>query len=158
MSVPDAYAKIEELNLKLPPAPSGLQTLSLVRYLSDNLLYLSGMGPNMAGQPEIHGKVPVSVSEEDGYRAAQNVMLNCLAALENELGDLNRITSFVKLLVFVACDDPAYSRQHIVANGASQLLIDLFGEPVGKAARSAIGVCSLPGNIPVEVEMIVQFQ
>ena len=80
-----------------------------------------------------------------------------LALIEQELGDLNRVTSFVKQLVFVACDDPAYSCQHIVANGSSDLLIELFGEEIGKSARSAIGVYALPGNIPVEIEMIVAF-
>lgn len=157
MDTSGVYTKIKSLNLKLPPAQNGLQTLSLVRNLSSDMIYMSGMGPNIKGQPEKHGKVPISISEEDGYCAARDAILNCLSVLEKELGDLNRITSFVKLLVFVACDDPAYDRQHIVANGASQLLIDLFGETIGKAARSAVGVYSLPGNIPVEIEMIVKF-
>lgn len=152
------YDNMKKLGITLPPPLSVPKTLSLIRYLSADTLYLSGVGPSLTGQPEIHGKVPCELSEEAGYLAARSAALNALALLEQELGDLNRVTSFVKQLVFVACDDPAYSRQHIVANGSSDLLIELFGAEIGKSARSAIGVYALPGNIPVEIEMIVAFK
>lgn len=152
------YDRLKERGLSLPQLPPVPKTLDLARYLSDDTLYVSGTGPNNPGLEEIHGKVPTTVSEEEAYIAAQRVALSALAVIESEIGDLNRIVSFVKLLAFVACDDPSFSRQHIVANGASQLLIDLFGEEIGKSARSAVGVYSLPGDIPIEIEMIVKFK
>lgn len=156
-SLVGVYAVMREKGISLPEKPADPATLSLSRYLSADTIYLSGMGPNLAGQPEIHGKVPGGMSEADAYQAARNVGLNMLAVLESELGDLNRIRSFIKLLVFVACDDPLFARQHIVANGVSELFIELFGVEIGKSARSAIGVYSLPGDIPVEIEAIVRF-
>lgn len=154
----DVYAKMAELGITLPKVVPEPATLSLSRFMTEDLLYVSGTGPNVVGEPEIHGKVPVGVSESEGIAAARAVALNALAVIENEIGDLNKIDCFVKLIAFVACDDPKFSNQHIVANGTSQLLIDIFGEKAGKAARSAVGVYSLPGDIPVEVEMIVKLK
>ena len=84
-------------------------------------------------------------------------MLNILAVLQREIGDLNRVTNVVKMLAFVASDDEFY-QQPQVANGASNLLGELFGQEVGIPARSAIGVNVLPGNLPVEIEAIFEFK
>ena len=153
----DVYKRMEELGIELPPVLSDPPTLKLVRPLADGLLYLSGMGPALIGQEEIHGKLLDGCDEETGYLAAQNVILNALAVLHQYLGDLNRITDFVKMICFVACK-PEFERQPQVANGASDLLISIFGEDIGKSARSAVGVAALPGNIPIEIEMIVRYK
>ena len=84
-------------------------------------------------------------------------MLNALAILKKNLGDLNRIQSVVKMLAFIASTNEFYS-QPLVANGASQLLSEVFGEEAGCPSRSAIGVNVLPGNIPVEIEMLVEYE
>lgn len=84
-------------------------------------------------------------------------MLNLLATLKDYLGDLNRITSIVKLTAFVASPEGFYDHPK-VANGASSLLISIFGEQVGTSSRSAVGVPALPGNAAVEIEMLVEFE
>ena len=94
---------------------------------------------------------------EQGQAFARNCMLNILAVLQREIGDLNRVTNVVKMLAFVASDDEFY-QQPQVANGASNLLGELFGQEVGIPARSAIGVNVLPGNLPVEIEAIFEFK
>jgi len=157
MNEKGVYEKLKELGLVLPSAPKGLETFQLVQPMTDDLLYLSGLGPAISGQDELSGKLGAELDMAQGQRAARCTVLNALALLHEYLGDLNRITGFVKLLVFVA-SDPAFYEQPLVANGASQLLLDVFGENVGKSARSAIGVTVLPANIPVEIEMIVRYR
>ena len=101
------------------------------------------------------GKLGRDYTLEQGQEFARNSMLNVLAVLKREIGDLNRVRSVVKLLVFVASDDEFY-QQPQVANGASALLGELFGQEMGIPARSAIGVNVLPGNLPVEIEAIFE--
>jgi len=152
----DVYKRLQELGLKIPavPKPAGLYVTCQT---TGNLLYTSGQ--DCRGEDGVlpyTGKVNVDVTIEEGYEAARLTMLNCLAVIENELGDLNRITKFVKLLCFVQSNDDFYE-QPSVMNGASQLLIDLFGEK-GKHARTAVSAVSLPFNIPLEIELIVEFE
>lgn len=92
---------------------------------------------------------------EEAYEAARNCALNMLAALRRDIGSLDNICSFVKLLVFVASEDEFYD-QPDVANGATDLLAQIFGEKAGLPARTAIGVNVLPGNIPVEIEALIE--
>ncbi len=120
------------------------------------MLYVSGCGCVIGGKGA-RGKVGRDVTLEQARRAAADTMLNFLAVVENELGDLNRIVSFVKLLVYVS-SDPDFFEQPKVADGATQLLVSVFGEHVGCPSRSAVGVAVLPGNISVEIEGIVAFQ
>ena len=84
-------------------------------------------------------------------------MLNVLAVLQDRIGDLNKVNQVVKILVYVASDDDFYEQPY-VANGGSQLLVDLFGEEVGAPTRSAVGMNVLPGNIPVETEAIFEIE
>ena len=110
----------------------------------------------------LHGIGPVSYthleySVEEGQKFAQNCMLNVLAVLEKKIGDLNRVADVVKILVFVASADDFYSQPQ-VANGASNLLVSLFGEDAGAPTRSAVGMNVLPGNIPVEIEAIFKIK
>ena len=114
-----------------------------------------GFGPATEGIEVPSGKLGKEITLEQGQEIARLCMLNLLAALKNTVGSFDKVKRFVKLLVFVASDDEFY-QQPQVANGASQLLADLFGEEAGLAARSAIGVNVLPGNIPVEIEALIE--
>ena len=148
----DVYAKLKELGLSLPEAPAKGGVYTPCKLTEDGYAYISGCGPAIGGQ-QIAGKLGQEFSIEEGFQFARNCMLNVLAVLEKKIGDLNRVTDVVKILVFVASDDNFYSQPQ-VANGASSLLVSLFGEDVGAPTRSAVGMNVLPGNIPVEIEAI----
>jgi len=148
------YAKLKELGIELPPPPPLGGLYKPVKKVG-NLLYVSGQGPTLHGIPQVSGKVGAERTLEDGQRAARLCVLNALSVLHQYLGDLNKIKSIVKLLVFVQ-SAPGFNRQPEVANGASQLLVDIFGEERGLGARSAIGANELPGDISVEIEFIFE--
>ena len=153
----DVYAKLEEMGLKFPaPSRLGAKITQVVPF-GGNLLYASGMGPLDGGKVLYTGKLGQDVSIETAQEAARVAVLNILGETHALIGDLNRIKRFVKLLCFVA-SDPAFTEQATVANAASQLLIDLFGEQNGMPARSAIGVAVLPLNIPVEIEAVIELK
>lgn len=152
----NVYDKMKELGITLPPAPADSSSLKMIRPFGEKLLYVSGMGCNLENET-FSGHVLGEVSLEDGVKAARNCALNALAALHGYLGDLNKIQGFVKLLAFVSSDANFYE-QHIVVNGASDFIIELFGAEVGKSARSAVGVAALPKNFAVEVEMLVELK
>ena len=105
----------------------------------------------------IVGKVGGDLTLEQGQKAAYNCMLNLLANLDAKLGDLNRIKRCVKVLGFVNCTDD-FAQQPQVINGGSNLLFELFGEEKGLPARTAMGTNSCPGNIAVEIEMLVEYE
>lgn len=137
-----------------PPAKGGLYRPC--REFGENLAYVSGCGCVVGGVP-VAGKLGIDFTVEEGRLHARNSMLNVLAALKAEIGDLSRVKKVVKILVFVASADDFY-QQPQVANGASQLLLDVFGEKAGLPTRSAIGVNVLPGNLPVEIEAIFELR
>ena len=120
-----------------------------------NLVYISGCGPVIDGQ--VAGKVGGEFTKEEAYVFSRNSMLNVLAVLQDRIGDLNKVKQVVKILVYVASDDDFYEQPY-VANGGSQLLVDLFGEEAGAPTRSAVGMNVLPGNIPVETEAIFEIE
>jgi enamine deaminase RidA (YjgF/YER057c/UK114 family) len=126
-----------------------------VKEFGDNLAYLSGCGPVINGQQLYTGKLGAEYTIEDGQAAARLCVLNLLANLKAALGDLGRVQRIVKMLCFVAGTNDFY-QQPKVADGASNLLIEIFGEDIGRAARSAVGMPSLPGNIPVEIELLIE--
>jgi enamine deaminase RidA (YjgF/YER057c/UK114 family) len=145
--------KIAELGLELPEVVKPLAAyVPTVR--TGNLVYTSGQVPVVKGEVQFTGKVGAEVSVEDGQAAARTCALNALAALKAEVGDLSKIKRIVKAVVFVA-SAPDFTGQPQVANGASELLGEIFGE-AGKHARSAVGVAALPLNVPVEVELIAE--
>lgn len=144
-------ARILELGLVLPPAPPPGGIYSPV-VIVDNLLYVSGHGPLRTDGSLIVGKVGESLTEEEGFEAARAVGLTMLATIRRELGTLDRLQRAIKVLGMVNAT-PHFTRHPQVINGFSQLLVDLN---LGKAARSAVGMGSLPGNIPVEVEAIFE--
>jgi enamine deaminase RidA (YjgF/YER057c/UK114 family) len=114
----------------------------------------SGQLPLREGELLFTGKVGGGVSEDEGYACARQCALNALAAVKAEVGDLSAVTRVVKATVFVA-STPHYTGQPKVANGASELLGDVFGD-AGQHARSAVGVAVLPLDAPVEVELMVE--
>jgi enamine deaminase RidA (YjgF/YER057c/UK114 family) len=119
-----------------------------------NLVFLAGQGPLAEGKPTVTGKVGGNLTEEEGNTAARATILVSLAALKAEIGSLDRVRRIVKLVGFVN-SAPGFTRQPWVINGASDLLIEIFGD-AGKHARSSVGVNELPFNIPVEIEIIVE--
>ena len=147
--------KLSALGLCLPEPPT-----SLGRYVgavqSGQLLFVSGHGPcRFTDTTIVEGKVGRDLTTEQAYEAAKAAMLNCLASVKRELGDLDRVQRIVKLLGMVNCTED-FTEHPQVINGASDLLISLYGE-AGRHARSAVGMQQLPMNIPVEIEMIVEF-
>ena len=135
--------KAKNITLPEPPPKGGVYAPCKI---SGNMAYISGCGCVIDGC-EAAGKLGKDYTVEQGQAFARNCMLNILAVLQREIGDLNRVTS----------DDEFY-QQPQVANGASNLLGELFGQEVGIPARSAIGVNVLPGNLPVEIEAIFEFK
>jgi len=143
------------LGLELPPAAKPVANyVSAVR--TDNLVYLSGHGPLRNDGTLITGKVGTDLTLEEGYEAARRVALGLLGSLKAEIGNLDKVRRVVKLLGMVNCT-PDFIDQPKVINGASDLLVKVFGDK-GKHARSAVGMNSLPMNISVEIEMIVEVE
>jgi enamine deaminase RidA (YjgF/YER057c/UK114 family) len=137
----------------LPEAPRPMANyVEAVRV--GNLLFLAGHGPAENGQL-LTGKVGVDRDVQDGYRAAQLTALSLLATLKHELGDLDRVKRIVKVLGMVNCP-PEFTNHPEVINGCSDLLVEAFGPEIGKHARSAVGMGSLPRDISVEIEMVVE--
>jgi len=139
--------KLNELGHSLPPVwPSAILELG-VRV--GNLVFTSGVGS------ETRGKLGRDLDVDQGYIAARECALQLLANLKAVIGDLDKVTKFVKLLSMVN-SAPDFEDQPAVANGCTDLLIELYGEKVGRHARSAVGMGALPGGRAVEIEMIVE--
>lgn len=145
--------RLERLGLALPCVPTPIGTfVNAVRV--GNLLFLSGQGPLMEDGTLMTGKVGRTISTEEAYGHARLVGLNLLAVTKLETGDLSRVRRVVKLLGMVNAD-PDFTDHPKVINGCSDLLGEVFGEG-GIHARSAVGMSSLPNNITVEIEAIVE--
>lgn len=153
----DVYERMKELGVTLPQPPAKGGVYTPVMEFGDHLLYCSGCGNDIGDGKQLIGKVGRELTLEQGQQAARSCMLNLLANLQDKLGDLNRIKRCVKVLAFVNCTDD-FTQQPQVVNGGSQLLFDLFGEEKGLPARTAMGTNSCPGNIPVEIEMLVEYE
>ncbi len=123
---------------------------------SGNLLFLAGKGPTRADGTQVTGKVGKDLTIAQGYEAAQIVALNHLAVLKAELGNLNKVKRIVKVLGMVNCESN-FTEHPKVINGYSDFMVEIFGEK-GKHARSAVGMGSLPNNIAVEIEVIVEVE
>ncbi len=149
----DIGKKLKELGISLPAPPKPLANyVPAVR--AGNLLFVSGHGPYNDGKTMVSGKLGKELTIEEGYKTARNVALNCLASVKATLGDLNKVKRVVKLLGMVNCTED-FKDQPKVINGASDLLVEVFGD-AGRHARSAVGMQSLPNGIPVEIEMILE--
>ena len=141
--------KLQELGLQVPEISQPIANYVKWKQVG-NLLYLAGSGP------KVYGKVGADLSTEEGYAAAKATGLEIIAVLQAATGDLGRIKQFVKVLGMVNCT-PEYTAQPAVINGFSDLMVAVFGEK-GKHARSAVGVGSLPNNMAVEIEVIVELE
>lgn len=150
-----AEEKLKEIGLELPNAVQPVANyVTAVR--TGNLVFLSGQGPLREDGTLITGKIGSDLTQDEGYEAARRVGLGLLASLKTEIGDLDKVRRVVKLLGMVNCM-PDFIDQPKVINGASDLLVDVFGDK-GKHARSAVGMNALPMNIAVEIEMIVEVE
>ena len=149
-----AESRLKELGITLPDSPAPVANyIPVVR--TGNLIYLSGVGPTAKADGSAYvGKLDSQLTVEEGYEAARLTAVNMIARLKGYLGDLDRVVQIVKVLSMVNAD-PDFTEPPAVTNGCSDLLVDVFGES-GKHARSAIGVASLPGGMPIEIEMIVE--
>jgi len=147
--------KLQELGITLPPAPKPAAAYVPAKRFGNNLIYVSGQDCRDDGKLIYEGKVGKDLTIEQGQEAARQAMINTLAVLKEELGDLDKITNIVKLLGFVNSAE-GFVEQPYVINGASNLLEEVFGER-GKHARSALSSNELPFNTPIEIETIVEF-
>ncbi|EKT82556.1 hypothetical protein WSS_A11773 [Rhodococcus opacus M213] len=145
-------ARLAALGLQLPPvaAPAAAYTPAL---RTGNLVYTSGQLPLVDGSSAYTGKVGADTSSQEATAAARICTLNALAAIDALVG-IDHIVKIVKVVGFVS-SSPGFNGQPAILNGASELLVDIFGDD-GTHARSAVGVAELPRNVPVEVEMIVE--
>ena len=144
--------KLQELGLTLPEPPAKGGAYAPAKKFGKGLYYVSGCGPSTDGTP-ITGKLGEDVTVEQGYEYAKGSMLNVLAVLKREIGDLDKVKNAVKVTCFVASTADFYSQPQ-VANGGTELLMQIFGEEIGTPSRSAIGMSALPGNMPVETEAL----
>ena len=152
---PSPEAKLKALKIELPPAPKPIASyVPAVR--TGNLVFLAGQGPVADGKATVTGKVGAQLSEEEGYKAARAATLVALGALRAEIGSLDRVARVVKVVGFVN-SAPGFTRQPWVVNGASDLLVEVFGD-AGRHARTSVGVSELPLDIPVEIDVIVEIK
>lgn len=144
--------RLHELGIEIPePPPPVASYVGLVAV--GDVVFVSGHGPYQEGEYIHRGKLGKDLDVETGQQSARLVVINMLATLKAELGELDRIDRVVKLLVMVN-SDPDFTRHPEVANGASDLLVEAFGPERGKHARSAVGLAVLPFDISVEIEGI----
>ena len=138
--------RLKELGLEVPAASPG-KLAPAVR--TGNLVYTSG------ATSKLTGKVGAEVTIDDAYQGARDAILVCLGSVQWLVGDLNKITRVVKLLGMVNCGEGFYNTPAVI-HGATDTLVEIFGQEKGWHARSAIGVYQLPGNASVEIELIVE--
>ncbi len=151
----DPEARIKELGIQLiKPTPPIANYVKAVRV--GNLVYLSGHGPDKPEGGVVTGKVGSDLTLEQGRDAARLAGISLLSTLKAEIGDLNKVKRIVKVMGMVN-SVPTFDKHPAVINGFSDLMVDVFGEN-GKHARSAVGMASLPNNIAVEIEMIVELK
>lgn len=146
-------ARLAGLGLALPTAPKPVAAYVPCRVVG-NMVFVSGQIPMRDGALMAKGIVGREVSMEEAQACARQCVLNGLAVVKGAVGELSRVRQVVRLGVFVACE-AGFTEHPKVANGASELLVDLFGEK-GQHARAAVGSPSLPLGAPVEVEMVVE--
>lgn len=151
-----AEARLTELGISLPPAPlKGGVYQPLVR--TGNLAYLSGHGPYQDDETYMTGRLGEDLSLEDGQKAARQCGLALLATIKSELGSIDKVGKLVKSLALVNSIDD-FDQQPQVVNGFSELFGEVFGPDAGIGARSAMGTNVLPGNIAVEIEIILELK
>lgn len=149
----DPEGRLAELGIELPEAANPVANyVNAVR--TGNLIFLAGKGPRQADGTYVTGQVGTDLTEEEGYNAARLTAISQLAVLKAELGNLDRVARIVKVHGMVNAA-PGFTNQPEVINGFSDLMVEVFGDR-GKHARAAVGMGSLPRNIAVEVEVVVE--
>ena len=146
--------RLAELGIEVPPVNPAVGSY-VGAVTVGNIVFVSGHGPFEDGEFVYTGKLGRDCDVETGQKAAALTIVNLLASLKAEIGELDRVKRVVKLLVLVN-SAPDFGEQPTVANGASDLLVDVFGPERGPHARSAIGMSALPFGIPVEIEGIFE--
>lgn len=147
------YEKLSSLNITLPKLdPPVAAFVPFVR--TGNLLFLSGHIAKKDGKPWI-GKLDADLTTAEGKQAAQTIAIDLLATMQAAVSNLNNVRRIVKLLVLVN-SAPTFTEQHLVANGASEFFIEVFGRECGAHARSAFGVAQIPLGSCVEIELIAE--
>ena len=154
MDTPDE--RFEKLKLQLPPAPKPLGVYKPFLQLG-NLIYVSGHGTVQADGTLIIGKVGLDLTADEGKRAARQVGLAILSTLKQNLGSLNKIDRVIKVLGMVNAS-PDFEKHPFIINGCSELFASIWGEDDGVGVRSAVGMGSLPDNIPVEIEAVFELR
>ena len=147
-------ARLTELNIQLPPAPSPAAVYKSVLVVG-NMAYVSGHGPYLADGTLIKGRVGSELTLEDGKAAARTTGLAILATLKKHFGTLDKIKRVVKTLGMVNCPSDFGDHPKVI-NGCSELFAEVWGPEMGVGARSAVGMGSLPSNIAVEIEVIFE--
>lgn len=148
--------RVQALGLTLP-TPSQPIANYINHVVSQNQLFISGQIPVLDGKPAYVGRLGESLSEEEGVQAAELAALSLLAQLGDALGDdVSRLVRILRVGVFIA-SSADFQRQGVIANGASNLLVNVLGEK-GRHVRTAVGVSSLPGGVAVEVDAIFELQ
>ena len=146
--------RLADLGIDLPDAPP--PAASYVPWVrTGNLVFTAGQIPVRDGSPGWTGRLGDDIDLEQGQAAARQCAINVIAQIRAAVGDLSSVTRIVKLTVFVS-SAPGFAEQHRVANGASDLMGEVFGDEVGRHARSAVGTAMLPLDVPVEVEAVVE--
>jgi enamine deaminase RidA (YjgF/YER057c/UK114 family) len=154
MDILSPEQRFQKLDLELPPAPKPMGVYRPFLIVG-NLAYVSGHGPFKADGSLIRGRVGKDMDQDGGKQAARQVGLSILSTLKHNLGTLNRIKRVIKVLGMVnAAGD--FEKHPYVINGCSELFVEVFGEENGIGVRSAVGMGSLPDNIPVEIEAIFE--
>ncbi len=149
-----ADERFAQLNLNLPPAPKPLGVYK--PFLVDGkYLYLSGHGPVQDDKSLIIGRIGDTISMEDGKLAARQVGLTMLSTIKTNLGSLAKVKRVIKVLGMVNCT-PDFEKHPFIINGCSELFAQVWGEENGIGTRSAVGFGSLPDNIPVEIEALME--
>ena len=155
LSAQDVEGKLAGMGIVLP-APGKPLANYVPTVRTGNLIFLAGHGPALPWGPTATGKVGKDLTVKQGYDAARNVGINLLASLKAEIGDLNKVKRIVRVFGMVNAVDTLTQHPEVI-NGASDLLVAVFGER-GKHARAAVGMGSLPRNLSVEIEMIVEVE
>jgi enamine deaminase RidA (YjgF/YER057c/UK114 family) len=147
-------ARIQELHLTLPSPPKPMAKYKTAVRVQ-NMLYVSGHGPLKVDGKLIQGRVGADLTPEQGKEAARVVGLAILSTVRNSLGSLDKVVRLVKTLGMVNCTEEFKDHPQVI-NGFSELMAEVFGDDAGVGARSAVGMGSLPSNIPVEIECIFE--
>ncbi len=145
--------RLKELGIELPAASAPKAMYIAAKQVGDTI-FVSGQLPTKDGELIYTGKLGKEVTVEQGQEAARLCAINIMAAVKGVVGDLDKVKNVVKLQAFVNSAD-GFASQHIVTNGASQILFDVFGE-AGRHARTAVGVAELPLDAPIEIEAIFE--